>query len=261
MQFNIIDIYIFGVGAIIGSFLNVLISRLPKKEGFVKGRSHCPNCSALIKWYDNIPLLSYLLLRGKCRCCKTRISFRYPVVELLTAAFFLLSWYLYGLSIQIIVVDVFFAMLLVITVIDFDHYIIPDKITIPGMVLGLAASFVSPHITPLNSLIGLLAGGGVLYLLAIVGDHLFKKESLGGGDIKLAAMMGAFLGWKSIIIIFFGGALLGLIYALIVMLWSSETRQSRMIPFGPFLSLAALVALFFGDDLINLYATNFLNIN
>jgi leader peptidase (prepilin peptidase)/N-methyltransferase len=142
---------------------------------------------------------------------------------------------------------------LVVTAIDFQFYIIPDKITIPGMILGLAASFVSPTVKPLDALIGLIAGGASLYLLAVVGDFLFKKESLGGGDIKLAAMLGAFLGWKSIIIIFFGAAVLGLVYSLIYMLFSRKMRQDRMIPFGPFLSLAALIALFFGNYLINLY--------
>ncbi|TFH65561.1 MAG: prepilin peptidase, partial [Candidatus Zixiibacteriota bacterium] len=125
--------------------------------------------------------------------------------------------------------------------------------TVAGMILGLAASFVSPTVKPLDALIGLVAGGASLYLLALVGDFLFKKESLGGGDIKLAAMLGAFLGWQSIIIIFFGAAVLGLVYALIFMLFSRKMRQDRLIPFGPFLSLAALLALFFGNYLINLY--------
>lgn len=248
-----LQVYVLGVGAVIGSFLNVLIYRLPKNLKFVTGRSHCPQCGKLIRWYDNIPVVSFLILRGKCRECHAGISWRYPLVELLTAAFFLLAFRLYGLSPQAGIVSVFFCLLLVVTAIDFQFYIIPDKITIAGMILGLAASFVSPIVKPLDALIGLVAGGASLYLLAVAGDFLFKKESLGGGDIKLAAMLGAFLGWKSIIIVFFGAAVLGLVYALIYMLFSRKMRQDRMIPFGPFLSMAALIALFFGNYLINFY--------
>jgi leader peptidase (prepilin peptidase) / N-methyltransferase len=249
----LLQIYVFGIGAVIGSFLNVLIYRLPKNANFVTGRSHCPRCSALVKWYDNIPLISFIILRAKCRSCHAPISWRYPLVELLTAGFFLLALHLYGLAPQAAIVSVFFCLLLVVTAIDFEHYLIPDKITVPGMILGLAFSFVSPTVKPLDALIGLVAGGASLYLLALIGDFVFKKESLGGGDIKLAAMLGAFLGWKSIIIIFFGAAVLGLLYAVIVMIFSQRMRQERLIPFGPFLSLAALVALFFGNRLINLY--------
>jgi leader peptidase (prepilin peptidase) / N-methyltransferase len=249
------------IGAIVGSFLNVLICRLPKNENFVTGRSHCPGCQALIRWYDNIPLVSFIILRGRCRKCKMAISWQYPLVELLTAGFFLLAFRLYGLSPQTAIVSVFFSLLLVVTVIDFRLYIIPDRITITGMILGLAAAFVSPVVKPLDAAIGLIAGGASLYLLAVVGDFLFKKESLGGGDIKLAAMLGAFLGWKNIILIFFGAALLGLIYALIYMIFSRRLRESRMIPFGPFLSMAAIIALFFGNYIVNLYVEKVLAVH
>ena len=257
----ILSIYAFGLGAFIGSFLNVLIHRLPRKENFVTGRSHCPKCNELIRWYDNIPLLSFLILRARCRRCKAPISWRYPSVEFITALFFLLAFRLYGLSFHTMVAAIFFSMLLVVTFIDFEYYIIPDKITYPGMVLGLALSFVNPLVTPLDALIGLLAGGVSLYLLAVVGDFIFKKESLGGGDIKLAAMLGAFLGWKSIIFIFFGAAVLGLIYAVIQMIISRKLGAGRMIPFGPFLSLAALLALFFGEMLIDFYVHDILALN
>ncbi len=254
----ILSVYVFVFGVVFGSFLNVLIYRLPRNEKFVTGRSRCPHCKEQIRWYDNIPLLSYLILGGRCRNCKATISWRYPLIEFLTGAFFLLAFRLYGLSAESGVISLFFALLLVATVIDFQHFIIPDKITYSGMVLGLALSFVNPELRPLDSLIGLLAGGMSLYLLALAGDFLFKKESLGGGDIKLAAMLGAFLGWKAIIIIFFGAAVLGLIYAIIRMIVSSEARKSHMIPFGPFLSMAALIALFFGDTIIHFYLHNIL---
>ncbi len=247
------QIFVAFAGAIVGSFLNVLICRLPKNENFVSGRSHCPQCGALIHWYDNLPVLSYMILRGKCRHCHKHISLQYPLVEIGTAILFLLAFRLYGWQVQSAIVCVFFCLLLVVTVIDFRHYIIPDKITIPGMILGVATSFVSPTLRPLDSVIGLVAGGASLFLLALLGDFLFKKESLGGGDVKLAAMLGAFLGWRSILVIFFAAAVLGLVYALIYMVFSRQMRQTRMIPFGPFLSLAAIIALFFGNYLINLY--------
>ncbi|MCK4858292.1 MAG: prepilin peptidase [candidate division Zixibacteria bacterium] len=247
------SLYFFGVGAIVGSFLNVLIVRLPRGENFVSRRSHCPHCGALIRWYDNIPLLSFAILGGRCRCCRGNISWRYPLVELLTGAAFLLTYQLYGVSYRMILADLFLALLLVISIIDFREYIIPDKITIPGIILGFAAAFVNPSITPMESFIGFLAGGVSLYLVALLGDYIFRKESLGGGDIKLAAMLGAWLGWQNMIIIFFGGALLGLVYAIFQMARSRQMRRTRLIPFGPFLSLAALIALFWGDYLIDFY--------
>ena len=257
----LLSIYAFGLGAFIGSFLNVLINRLPRKENFVTGRSHCPKCNEMIRWYDNIPLLSFIILRAKCRRCAAPISWRYPMVELVTAVFFLTAYKLYGVSFHSLIAAVFFSMLLVVTFIDFEYYIIPDRITYPGMVLGMALSWVNPLVTPLDALIGLLAGGVALYLLAMLGDFVFKKESLGGGDIKLAAMLGAFLGWKNIIFIFFGAAVFGLIYAIIQMAVSRKQGAGRMIPFGPFLSLAALVALFFGEVLIDFYVHDILALN
>lgn len=258
---TLIGIYVFCLGAFIGSFLNVLIYRLPRSENFVFGRSHCPHCGLLIRWYDNIPLISYIILLGKCRKCRRHISWRYPLVELLTAAFFVVVFLLYGVSYQSLVAIVFFALLLVITFIDFKYYIIPDKITYPGMVLGLALSFVNPLISPLESLVGLLAGGLTLYLLAILGDYFLKKESLGGGDIKLAAVLGAFLGWKNLFIIFFAAAVFGLIYAVLRMVIARQSAAGRMIPFGPFLSLAGLLALFFGNLLVDYYVSQFLALN
>jgi leader peptidase (prepilin peptidase)/N-methyltransferase len=247
------SIYAFVFGAIIGSFLNVLIWRLPRHENFITKRSHCPHCDAMIRWYDNIPMISYLILGGRCRHCKAPISAQYPLVEIATGLLFLVSFRLYGLSYHMALVDVIIAMLLVVTIVDFRHYIIPDMVTIPGIVIGLAFSLVNPLITPLESVIGLVAGGASLYLLAVLGDFLFKKESLGGGDIKLAAMLGAWLGWQNIIIVFFGGALLGLMFAIIQIARSKEMRAKRLIPFGPFLSLAAVIALFWGEKLITFY--------
>jgi leader peptidase (prepilin peptidase)/N-methyltransferase len=248
-------LYAFGLGLIFGSFLNVLIVRLPKDEGVVAGRSHCPHCGELIRWYDNIPLLSYLILRGKCRNCRQGIAAQYPLVELFTGLVFAGSLWWYGISVEMAIIDVLIALLIVVTIVDFRHFIIPDLITIPGMVLGLAFSFASPHLSPLQSLVGLLAGGISLYLLALLGDYVFKKESLGGGDIKLAAMLGAWLGWQNLLIVFFVGAFLGLIYALIAMARARDQKSGRLIPFGPFLALAGVFAFFWGERLINWYVT------
>jgi leader peptidase (prepilin peptidase)/N-methyltransferase len=252
MAETLLSIYIFGVGTIIGSFLNVLIYRLPRHEGFILKRSRCPQCSVVIRWYDNIPLLSYLILRGKCRHCKGSISAQYPLIELITGLIFLGSYHLYGFSYQMIGVDILLSLLLAVIVVDFRHFIIPDLLTIPGIILGLLFSLYNPAVTPLEAVIGLLVGGGVLYLLALVGDHLLGRESLGGGDIKLAAMLGTWLGWQNLLLVFFAAAVLGLLYALVRMAVGGF-RQGRLIPFGPFLSLAAVLALLWGDSLIQLY--------
>lgn len=258
-MYNImIAIYVTGLGAIIGSFLNVLIYRLPRGENFVLSRSHCPHCDTLIRWYDNIPIVSFIVLRGRCRQCKESISWRYPLIEFATAAIFLCSYLCYGLTIRMAGIDIFLALLLVVIVTDFRHYLIPDKITIPGMVLGLLYSLYNPTVTPLESAIGLLGGGITLLLLAWLGEKVFKKEALGGGDIKLAAMLGAWLGWQNLALIFLLGAFLGLIFAIIRLLTAADREQARLIPFGPFLALAAVIALFWGQALINLYVEQIL---
>ncbi|MFH2055528.1 MAG: prepilin peptidase [bacterium] len=249
----VLSIYLFGAGAIIGSFLNVLIYRLPRGEDFVFKRSHCPACRALIHWYDNLPLLSFIILRGRCRNCTAAISVQYPLVELTTGLIFLGSYLQYGLSPQMFGVNIFLSLLLVVIVTDFRHYLIPDKITLPGMVLGLLYSIYNPAVTPLEAVIGLLGGGIVLLALAWLGELLFKKEALGGGDIKLAAMLGAWLGWQSLALVFLFGAFFGLIFAIIKMATAADRSKARLIPFGPFLALAAIVALFWGQTLIRIY--------
>lgn len=249
----VLGIYLFGAGAIIGSFLNVLIHRLPRDEDFVFKRSQCPHCKALIRWFDNLPLLSFIILRGRCRSCRAHISWQYPLVELATGVIFLGCYLYFGLSPQMFGVDIFLALLLVVIVTDFRHYLIPDKITLPGMVLGLLYSIYNPVLTPLDSVIGLLGGGIALLVLAWLGEILFKKEALGGGDIKLAAMLGAWLGWQNLALIFLFGALFGLIFAIIKMATAADRSEARLIPFGPFLALAAIVALFWGQALLDLY--------
>jgi len=250
-------ILVFVIGLSIGSFLNVLIYRLPRDKKFVLGRSFCPSCKKPIKFYDNIPVLSYLVLLGKCRFCKTKISFRYPLVELLNGFAWLFFFFQFGVSYNFLIFSFLSSALIVIFFVDIDFQIIPDSITLPGMIIGLSVSFLPDSIGIISALIGLIVGGGVLYLIAILGDWLFKKESMGGGDIKMTAMLGAFLGWQKVVLIFFGGAVIGLFVSIILMIASKNIRTSRVIPFGPFLAAAALISIIYGDSIISFYLKNF----
>jgi leader peptidase (prepilin peptidase)/N-methyltransferase len=256
----ILTVLVFLVGVSIGSFLNVLIYRLPKKEKFVLGRSYCPSCKTAIRFYDNIPLLSYLLLAGRCRHCKAKISFRYPLVELLNGIVYIFFFWQYGLAVSFFIYSLLSSALIVIFFVDIDHQIIPDLITLPGMAVGLAVALIPGGLSIVDSLIGLIVGGGLLYLIALGGDWLFKKESMGGGDIKMAAMLGAFLGWQKVIYIFFAGAFIGLLASIVLMFLSSRIRSDRVVPFGPFLALAAFTAIVYGDKIIAFYRDNFMNI-
>ena len=249
--------FVFLVGLAVGSFLNVLIFRLPRKIGFVSGRSFCPSCKNPIAFYDNIPIFSWLILGGKCRQCKNRISVRYPAVELLNGLSWLFFFWRYDLSPEFFIYSYLASVLIVIFFIDIDYQIIPDIITLPGMVLGLGVAFLPGGLTIWQSLIGLVVGGGALYLVAMLGDWIFKKDSMGGGDIKMAAMLGAFLGWQKVILIFFGSAVIGTVISLILMVFSRKIRSHRVIPFGPFLAIAALAAILYGERIITFYLNHF----
>lgn len=251
-------ILVLVLGVTVGSFLNVLIYRLPRNLPYIAGRSFCPSCKSRIKFYDNIPLLSYLILRGRCRSCNAPISFRYPLVELLNGAAYLFFISHYGLTPSAAVYAALSSILIAIFFIDLEFQIIPDRLTIPGMALGLGASFLPGGIGIVASIIGLLVGGAALYLVALLGDWLFKKESMGGGDIKMAAMLGAFLGWQKVLLMFIGAAVIGLVMAIVWMMLSRRVRRSRMIPFGPFLAIAAVGTILFGDRLISFYINHFL---
>lgn len=250
-------IFIFVIGAIFGSFLNVLIYRLPHKIKIGASRSICPLCKNKIKFYDNIPILSFLILGGKCRQCRQKISWRYPLVEILNGAGYAFLFGMFGLSVPFFIYAYLTSVLIVIFFIDYDFQIIPDVISIPSMVIGLGLSLAPGGIGIVSSAVGFVVGGGVLYLIAALGDWLFKKDSMGGGDIKMAAMLGAFLGWQKVILIFFGSAGIGLVVSIIIMLFSSKLRSSRVIPFGPFLAIAAFIAIIFGDKIIAFYINNF----
>lgn len=315
---------IFILGACIGSFLNVCIVRMPKELSIVTPRSHCFSCNAMIPWYDNIPLISYLLLGGKCRKCKANFSFRYFLVELLTALMFLGLYYFFGLTGKFAAYSVMMSCFIVATFVDFEHRIIPDEISVGGMFIGLALSAaivdlhsvalaelatgrivmriiigiclgvhlieflwrrqpidrtdmvlfgviigmfiaegitaflmtgplansqgqVLAHLTSLDaSLIGLLLGGGVIYAMGLLGDFIFRKESMGGGDVKLMALIGAFMGWKLALVTFFVAPFFGAGYGIVEKI---RTKDSA-IAYGPFIVMGALVSLFFGDVII-----------
>lgn len=243
--------FIFGL--ILGSFLNVCIYRIPIGKSVVYPPSSCPHCGTGIRFYDNIPLVSYITLLGKCRTCRARISPRYPVVEftagLLSAALFLR----YGFSMQYLALLAFCLSLIIIAFIDIDYKIIPDRISLPGILVGFGLSFMP--ITPvsvLESAIGILLGGGSLYLVGRVYRWIRDQEGMGGGDIKLLAMIGAWMGWKSlpwiILISSFAGTLIGGGSLLL-----ARRRLNEAIPFGPFLVLGSLICLFFQGEIIRLW--------
>ncbi|MBI5874792.1 MAG: prepilin peptidase [Deltaproteobacteria bacterium] len=235
----------------VGSFLNVCIHRLPGGKSIVFPPSSCPHCNAAIAFYDNIPIISYIVLLGRCRQCKSPISPRYPLVEFLTGFFSVLLLKTFGFSIEFPVYFVFAASLIVITFIDLQHQIIPDVISLPGIVVGFLVSCFLPH-GILNSAIGILAGGGSLFLIAFGYHFVTGREGMGGGDIKLLAMIGAFLGWKSVIITIFTGSFIGAVVGSALMLAKGKDTKYA-IPFGPFLAFGAIISLFFGETIIKWY--------
>ncbi|MCP3177415.1 prepilin peptidase [Desulfuromonas sp. KJ2020] len=249
-------IFAFILGAVIGSFLNVCIYRVPAGESVISPPSRCPKCDAGIRWYQNIPVLSWFFLRGRCASCKAPISGRYPAVEALTGGLFVLVLWTFEFQAATLVYWIFVSALVVITFIDLDHQIIPDVISLPGIPVGFVCSFFVPWLSWTDSLLGILIGGGSLYLVAFLYELLTKKEGMGGGDIKLLAMIGAFLGWKAVFPVIFFSSLLGTLVGVPVML--AQKADSRLaIPFGPFLALGSLIYLFWGYAIISWYLSFF----
>jgi leader peptidase (prepilin peptidase)/N-methyltransferase len=238
---------VFVFGLIIGSFCNVVIYRLPQGKSIIRPGSHCRSCASPIRPWDNIPVVSYLLLKGRCRDCKERFSPRYLVVELTSGVLYLLLWKKFGLTVPFAIYALFASGLLIITFIDLDHKIIPNIITLPGLTIGLGLSVWGLPITPLASVLGLLVGGTLFYLIAVI-----SKGGMGGGDIKLIAMIGAFLGWQGALFTIFSGALLGSLVGMMLMLLGKKGRKDK-VPFGPFLSCGAILFMLSGDDLIQWY--------
>ena len=255
---NLILILSAVFGAIIGSFLNVVILRLPDpKQSIVFPASHCPKCNATLHWYENVPIISYIFLRGKCSQCHTRISLQYPIVEFLTTVITAAIVYKFQFSFATPGYFLFSAALIVIIFIDIRLQIIPDVISLPGIVLGFLFSLVSDTVTWQSSLIGILVGGGVLYAIALLYTLLRKMDGMGGGDIKLLAMIGAWLGWQSLPFVILMSSTTGSLIGLIAMCSQKKGGQTR-IPFGPFLSLSALTYVFF-SEMISHYYTLYLS--
>jgi len=246
------ELYIFVLGTMVGSFLNVCIYRIPRKKSIIFPASACPNCGDPIKPWDNIPILSYILLAGKCRSCKRSISPQYPLVELLTGFLFWLTVHTFGLTLLAGAYLIFLSTLIVVAFIDLEHHIIPNSISLPGILTGFLLAWGTLPLSPLQSLIGILIGGGVIYLVSFISLAVLGKEGMGGGDIKLMAMIGAFLGWKSTLLTIFLGSLAGSVVGISLMILKEKKRDDP-IPFGPFLVLGAIISLFLGNQIIEWY--------
>jgi leader peptidase (prepilin peptidase)/N-methyltransferase len=250
----------FAFGASVGSFLNVCIYRIPAEESVVKPRSHCPKCGHMIAWYDNIPLVSWLLLRARCRGCKAPISPRYFWVELLTAVLFLLVWFEYGFDLRTLVYWLAVSGLVMGSFIDIDHMILPDRVTKGGMILGVGFSILLPSLHgeasweggAVASLLGLAVGFGLLWLVARVGRIIFKQDAMGFGDVKLMGAIGALLGWQAVLFTVLVSSLLGSVVGLVLVLIGGREWQSR-IPYGPYIALAAVIWILWGHGWWELY--------
>lgn len=247
----------FLFGLIIGSFLNVVIHRMPIEQSIIKPRSYCPKCQHPIAWHDNIPVLSYLFLQGKCRHCNESISIRYLAVEVMTGLVSLQTFLYYrSVSLYLAYFCLLLVPLLAIIFIDLKHRMIPNVISLPGILIGVAVHYLdAPPLWEkqalLDSFFGILVGGGFLFLVAFAYEKIKKREGLGGGDVKLAAMLGAFFGWREVLMILLIASVLGSVIGLVVV--AIKKNWQYQIPFGPFLALAAYLQLFWGDLLLNWY--------
>jgi len=239
-------------GLALGSFLNVCIYRIPLAKSIVNPPSACPDCGRRIRFYDNIPLLSYIFLSGKCRDCHCRIPLRYPAVEAITGLLSLALFIKFGPGYQYFLYLLFAAMLIIISFIDLSHKIIPNILSYPGIALGLAASFLPGHVTCADSIIGIVAGYGSLFLVELVFKFLTGREGMGRGDAKLLAMIGAWAGWRALPFILLSSSLAGSVIGGIFLLATGKGYRIK-IPFGPFLSFGALTYVFFGPELTSWY--------
>jgi len=237
----------FVFGSIIGSFANVCIHRLPRQQSLVFPASHCPSCQQQLHPWHNIPLLSYLALRGRCAFCSTAISVRYPLVEGLGGLLYVFLYHQFGFSVHSIVFILLTTALLIVSFIDLQHKIIPDVITLPGIIAGVVASWLLTPVGVVSSIIGVVLGGGLFFLIAVI-----SRGGMGGGDIKLIAMIGAFLGWQAVLMTIFLGAFTGAMAGLGLMLLGKKGRKD-MVPFGPFLALGTLLAMVWGQDMLHWY--------
>jgi leader peptidase (prepilin peptidase)/N-methyltransferase len=242
---------VLALGLVVGSFLNVVIYRLPRRESVVSPGSRCTACAQPIGWRDNVPVLSYLLLRARCRACGARISVRYPVVEIVTAAAFVATYFAFGWTPLLGVRLLFAAAMIALFCIDLEHQILPDRITLPGIVLGLVFSlFLPPGLA--SAAIGLLIGGGFLWLVGEAYYRYAGEEGMGGGDVKMLAMIGAFLGWPLTILTLVLSSLVGSAIGLGIIILRRGGLKSAL-PFGTFLALSGLIASIWGTRILDWY--------
>ena len=275
--------FVVALGAIIGSFLNVVIHRLPREESIVFPNSRCPACQASIRPWDNIPVISYLILRGRCRACQASISPRYPAVEALTALLYGLVFLRDGVTAALPFDLVFVTAMIALVFIDSEHMILPDAITYPGMVFALGARLAVPYLMgqpyfddlePLlggllagwpmwaaslvGALLGALAGGGSLWLMGWTWERLRGIEAMGLGDVKMMLMVGAYLGWRLTVLTIFLAVLSGSLTGLTLMVWRRERNMQMLLPFGIFLGIGSIIALLVGARIVNWYAGQFI---
>ncbi|MBM7556890.1 prepilin peptidase [Halanaerobacter jeridensis] len=238
-------VFIFGL--MIGSFLNVVIYRLPQEESIVFPSSHCPDCGTELQAIDLIPVVSFLWNKGHCRYCGSKISYQYPLVELLTALIFILLYHQYYLTMQFVVYALLASALIAVSIIDLQHLIIPNQITYPGIIVAFLLSFLNPEISYINSLLGILGPALLLFLIAVV-----SRGGLGMGDVKLIAVLGGFIGWQKALVAIFIGSIIGSIIGLYLIVVSDKGLKSKL-PLGVFLSLGGLVMILWGQEIIDFY--------
>lgn len=249
--------YMFVLGAILGSFANVIILRLPKGESIARPRSRCPHCQTPIKWYDNVPILAWFYLRGKCRKCHSRVSWRYPFVEALMAVAFLTTYHFVGWNWFLLEALYLVFALITVSMIDIDHFILPDVFTLSGIVIGLLGAMLNPERSFVDALLGVFLGGGFLWAIAYFYYVIRKEEGMGGGDIKLLAWIGAVLGWKAIPFVIISSSLIGSLGGGLAALRQRKGLKT-VIPFGPYLALGALIFLFGGEGIAHWYLSLFM---
>ena len=247
IHFEAVAPALFVMGLCVGSFLNVVIARVPEGRSVVSPGSACPRCKAEIQWFDNVPLVSYALLRARCRHCGEPISIRYPLVELVTGLLFVLAGWQAGLGVDLLPALVLLATLVAITAIDLDRQLIPDVLSLPGIAAGLLLSTLTGKPGWLDSLIGALVGGAIFFVIIVA-----SRGGMGGGDMKLGAMLGAFLGWKLVLVGIMLSVLAGGVLAIVLLALRRRGRKDA-VPFGPFLALGGAVSLFWGQALLEWY--------
>jgi leader peptidase (prepilin peptidase) / N-methyltransferase len=252
MTFDTLALVLFAwIGLSVGSFLNVCIHRLPRKLSVVRPASRCPGCGYELRWFDNIPVVSWLVLRGRCRKCGSPIHIRYPIVEILTMIVFVLHWWVFGWTLLMAIRVGFACALIALFAIDLEHHLLPDRITLPGIAAGLILSLIVPP-GIVDAILGALIGGGVLWAIGEAYYRYSGQEGMGGGDVKMLAMIGAFLGWKLVLVTLVLSSVMGSLIGVVVL----TVRRGGLkyaLPYGTFLAIGALTASLVGDQLVAWY--------